>query len=95
MRYAHNLIDGHGKTDKHIARIAPTLPFRPGHNKEDLAYSVGQLRPDLVLGVLDRPDVEPLGYVRVGQGIYVRRDVATSGWVAAVFPGSAHLATHP
>jgi hypothetical protein len=82
-------IDIFGKTDKHIARIEPTLPFRPGHNKEDLAYSVGTLRPDIVFIGLDRPDVEPYGYVRVREGIYVRRDEATSDWVAAVFPETA------
>ena len=82
-------IDIFGKTDKHIARITPTLPFRPGHNKEDLAYSVGMLRPDIVVIGLDRPDVEPHGYVRVREGIYVRRDEATSDWVAAAFPGTA------
>jgi hypothetical protein len=82
-------IDIFGKTDKHIARITPTLPFRPGHNKEDLAYSVGTLRPDIVIIGLDRPDVEPLGYVRVREGIYVRRDEATSDWVAAAFPETA------
>lgn len=82
-------IDLFGKTDKHIARLTPTLPFRPGHNKEDLAYSVGTLRPDVVFIGLDRADVERFGYVRVREGIYVRRDVATSDWVAAAFPGSA------
>jgi hypothetical protein len=82
-------IDIFGKTDKHVARVDPTLPFRPGHNKEDFAYSVGTLRPDIVFIGLDRPDVEPYGYVRVGEGIYVRRDQATSDWVAAVFPGTA------
>ena len=82
-------IDIFGKTDKHIARITPTLPFRPGHNKEDLAYSVGTLRPDIVIIGLDRPDVEPYGYVRVREGVYVRSDEATSDWVAAAFPETA------
>ena len=82
-------IDIFGKTDKHIARIEPTLPFRPGHNKEDLAYSVGTLRPDIVFIGLDRPDVEPYGYVRVREGLYIRRDVVTSDWVAAAFPETA------
>jgi len=82
-------IDIFGKTDKHVARITPTLPFRPGHNKEDLGYSVGTLRPDIVFIGLDRPDVEPYGYVRVRAGIYVRRDEATSDWVAAAFPETA------
>jgi hypothetical protein len=88
-------IDIFGKTDKHIARVAPTGPFRPGHNKEDLGYSVGRLRPEVVLILLDRPEVESYGYVRVGQGMYVRRDVATSDWVAAAFPDSARPAAHP
>ena len=67
-------IDLFGKTDKHLARIAPRLPFRPGHNKVDYNYSIGALKPDVVLILLDDPRVEPYGYVRVRQGIYVRRD---------------------
>ena len=69
-------IDLFGKTDKHVARVLPGLPFRPGHNKMDLAYSVGTLRPDVVF-LLDGADVESYGYVRVDDGTYVRRDSTT------------------
>ena len=67
-------IDLFGKTDKHIARITPTRAFRPGHNKVDYGYSIGTLRPDVVFMGLDEPEVESYGYVRVRQGLYVRRD---------------------
>ena len=67
-------IDLFGKTDKHIARIPPTRAFRPGHNKVDYAYSIGTLRPDVVVIGLDEPEVESYGYVRVREGLYVRRD---------------------
>jgi arabinofuranosyltransferase len=40
-------IDLLGKNDPVIAR-APTRGVRPGHNKWDYAYSIGQLKPDVV-----------------------------------------------
>jgi hypothetical protein len=59
-----------GKTDAHVARVAPTGVFRPGHNKMDLAYSVGLLRPDVVL--LDNPAIATYGYRRLPNGLWLR-----------------------
>ena len=44
-----SMVDLYGKSDKHIAKgpIA-TDAFKPGHNKWDLVYSVGRLKPDVV-----------------------------------------------
>jgi len=51
-------IDLLGKSDKHIAHMAPaTTVFRPGHNKFDPQYSINHLRPDLVEGPFS--DVPP------------------------------------
>lgn len=51
-------IDLLGKCDRHIARL-PALRFsedtRPGHNKFDLDYSLGVLKPDLVVGFFELP----------------------------------------
>ena len=55
-----NTIDFHGKTDPRVARLPmieappgadPLRWFLPGHQKLDYAYSIGELRPDLVLSV--------------------------------------------
>ena len=43
------MVDLLGKSDPVIARIAPTGPLYPGHNKYDYDYSVGQLQPDVVV----------------------------------------------
>lgn len=45
------MIDLLGKSDPLIARMQPTGDLYPGHNKRDYAYSIGQLRPDVVLRV--------------------------------------------
>ena len=49
-------VDLLGKTDLHVARVqmrisstAPLEGYRPGHMKRDYAYSIGQLRPDVVV----------------------------------------------
>jgi hypothetical protein len=65
-------IDLLGKTDAHVARGPATLTFRPGHDKMDLDYSVGQLQPDVVL--LDDADVARYGYRRLQNGIWLRQD---------------------
>jgi len=67
-------IDIYGKTDRHVARAVPSRPFRPGHNKLDLAYSIGELKPDVVLSLLDGPEVASFGYVQTRTGVFVRRD---------------------
>jgi hypothetical protein len=65
-------IDLLGKTDRHVARLPGALPFVPGHNKMDLAYSVGTLRPDVVL--LDKALFADYGYLRLPNGIWIKRD---------------------
>jgi hypothetical protein len=49
-------IDLLGKSDKHIARLA-AVPAndRPGHNKYDLTYSLGELKPDFVIAPFHLP----------------------------------------
>jgi hypothetical protein len=74
-------LDVLGKSDRHVARVRPSLPFRPGHNKVDLEYSVHRLRPDVIdLGFVIAPDPEigrrftSWGYDQLEQGIFVRHD---------------------
>jgi arabinofuranosyltransferase len=76
-------IDLLGKNDARIARTEPVTLFFPGHNKFDYAYSIGELRPDVVLQ-LRNPTAKIHGWI-VGQGydhviadVFVRRD---SQWV--------------
>jgi hypothetical protein len=53
-RYAIDLL---GKNDTHVARVAAKGPngpvgirdFRPGHMKVDFAYSIGALKPDVIM----------------------------------------------
>jgi hypothetical protein len=49
-----------GKMDRHVAR-GPAVPgaHKPGHNKFDYDYSLGQLKPDLVVANFKLPDDEP------------------------------------
>lgn len=57
-------IDLLGKADKVIAQgeprslkgISDDVDFRPGHNKWDYAYSIGELRPDLVVQLWSNPE---------------------------------------
>jgi hypothetical protein len=57
-------IDLLGKADKVIAQGTPRSlkgisddeDFRPGHNKWDYAYSIGQLQPDLVVQLWSHPE---------------------------------------
>jgi arabinofuranosyltransferase len=67
-------VDLYGKADKHVAHLPGRLPFRAGHNKIDLAYSIGILRPDVVLA--DDFNIPPFGYIRLPNGIFVRADSA-------------------
>jgi len=53
-----------GKNDRHIARLKMRLPkgpgkvvaFYPGHLKWDYAYSIGRLRPDVVVHLWQAPE---------------------------------------
>jgi hypothetical protein len=71
-----------GKSDARIAHEAPyTSTFRPGHDKRDLGYTVGVLRPDVVdLGVYfgmpadEAAAYEAWGYELLPGGLEVRRD---------------------
>ena len=60
------VLDLLGKSDERIARSAPVGPsFLPGHDKYDAAYTVGELRPDLVAQGVTAVQVQPFGYVPV------------------------------
>ncbi|MFQ5616318.1 MAG: hypothetical protein ACE5GO_07645, partial [Anaerolineales bacterium] len=60
-RYAIDLL---GKADKVIAQgeprslsgISDDVEFRPGHNKWDYEYSIGQLKPDLIVQLWSHPE---------------------------------------
>jgi arabinofuranosyltransferase len=68
----HPVVDLLGKTDAHVARAPAHGSFRPGHNKMDLPYSLGQLRPDVV--VSGEPDIAGYRYDRLANGLWVRQD---------------------
>jgi len=59
-----NIIDMLGKADSAVARLPGRVPegpgrwtaFYPGHMKWDYAYSIGRLRPDLVLEFWGDPE---------------------------------------
>jgi hypothetical protein len=73
-------IDLLGKSDHVVAAEPPRDPlFLPGHDKWDYAYSIGELRPDVVADFWPRQpgDLARLagwGYTEYGQDIYVRND---------------------
>jgi hypothetical protein len=67
-RYA---IDMLGKNDRHVAHLKPHPgPLYPGHNKWDYDYSIGKLRPDIVVQLWSDPpssaQMADWGYVQVG-----------------------------
>lgn len=73
-------IDLLGKADKVIAQSTPRpikgisddVEFRPGHNKWDYAYSIGELQPDLIVQLWSNPEeAEP--YLRDYLSIKVDR----------------------
>jgi hypothetical protein len=89
-------IDLLGKSDAHIARgparryeagLRRFIEFRPGHMKFDYAYSIGQLKPDVILQLWDhaeemRPEVHNQ-YRRVrllDRCIYLRKDSGNVLW---------------
>ena len=81
-------IDFYGKADARVARRPPNLRMPIGHNKTDLAYSIGERRPDYVEGFswgtddarFAAPDYEHIGdlYIRRGSP-RVRWDLIRSG----------------
>ena len=87
-------IDILGKSDEHVASSHPRGSFRPGHNKWDYTYSVGQLHPDVVAQLFkpvpaDFALLRAAGYqqrcVRVGHvthNLWVRRASKRIRWHA-------------
>jgi len=76
-------VDLLGKSDRFVARRwrQPAAGFEPGHDKWDYAYSIGELRPDLVAQLWHASDddvrrIEGWGYVRLAPWVFVRADSA-------------------
>jgi hypothetical protein len=74
-------IDLLGKSDPVIAKHPPVLPFFPGHDRFDYGYSIGVLRPDLVVQLFsptakDFQLLAELGYEQVFGTVYARRGAA-------------------
>lgn len=74
-------VDILGKCDSRIARLPRVRAFMPGHDKRDLDYSLGVLRPDIVAHYWrPRPDAArafaAYGYERMANGLYVHRKSA-------------------
>jgi len=68
-------VDLLGKSDHVVATSAPVSPFYPGHNKRNIAYSIGQLQPDIVAEIVGDPaEIEGFGYERVAPTVFVRTD---------------------
>ncbi|HEX5068831.1 MAG TPA: hypothetical protein VFV78_01345 [Vicinamibacterales bacterium] len=70
-------IDLLGKSDVHVAHVRPRLPFVPGHDKWDYAYSVGELQPDVVVQTwraspADIRQIQSYGYDHISRDAYVR-----------------------
>ena len=71
-------IDFLGKSDPVIARHAPVAEFLPGHDRFDYGYSVGTLRPDLIVQLWFPTDLlfqqlPKWGYEQVYGGVFARR----------------------
>ena len=71
-------VDFLGKSDPVIAKHAPVLPFMPGHDRFDYDYSIGTLRPDLVIQLWSPTPhalqlLGELDYQRVVGSVYARR----------------------
>ena len=87
-------IDMLGKADKVIANVAPRqlkgisedVDFRPGHNKWDYAYSIGELQPDLVVQLWShaeeaQPFLEEYTLIKVGEyHMYFKNDSPNIRW---------------
>jgi hypothetical protein len=63
-------VDLLGKCDKKVARLAGVPYGVPGHNKFDFEYSLGELKPDIVVGPLAEPVTRTLleHHLRSGAG---------------------------
>lgn len=77
-----DIVDLLGYTDSRIAMRSPSGPFIPGHDKFDIAYSVGMLKPDILVASV------PFGIDAAIMRSYGYRELAPSLWVKA---GSTHL----
>jgi hypothetical protein len=90
-------VDLLGKSDPVIAKHAPVLPFLPGHDRFDYDYSIGVLKPDLVVQLWSpTPRAFQLladgGYEQVFGTVYARRGAAIDvqalrAWGTAVARG--------
>lgn len=71
-------VDLLGKMDAVIARMDPVDNFKPGHNKYDLDYSIGERRPDAMLHIMEVPDMAAKmtawGYVETPGGWWILKD---------------------
>ncbi|MFZ5881625.1 MAG: hypothetical protein ACOY0R_19850, partial [Chloroflexota bacterium] len=71
------IIDLLGKSDAVIAKGLPATAFVPGHNKWNYAYSILELKPDVIADNFNKlaafMDDHP-EYVRLSNGIYIRAD---------------------
>jgi hypothetical protein len=81
-------IDFYGKADPRVAHRPPDLRLPIGHNKTDLAYSIGEQRPDYVEGFVwghddarfAAPDYERIGELWMRRGSpHVRWDLVRRG----------------
>jgi len=80
-------VDLLGKNDRHIAHGDPaTDVFVPGHDKWDLAWSLGHLKPDVVVGGVLPADARRFGYVAMEP----RDGTFPGGWFY-VREGSRHV----
>ena len=90
-------VDLLGRSDRRIAREAvrpevllnqdPAMAYYPGHSKWDLAYSIGDLRPDVVVGWQDTipeamftPSGDYLPSRVVNHPLYLRLDSPNIRW---------------
>jgi hypothetical protein len=69
-------VDLLGKSDYIVATTPPEPgPFVPGHNKRNDAYSIKQLKPDVVAQFGRGPElIKAYGYEQLTPGFYVRAD---------------------
>ena len=75
-------IDFYGKTNRRVALRSPDLALPIGHNKTDLAYSIGELKPDFVEGFFwGRDDMRSAmpEYEKV-DGLWLRRGSPRVRW---------------